>query len=166
MQASNFTSLISPLQDTHLPYDHMWPTFQQIIMLVYYFWIRRQQTFFTTVIYTKESSPELSKPIPKVYVWMVDVAHWNIDSSSVACIHGTVSSQSILHDHLSGFITLFNWSSFLYKEANDEATLTIEHKTEISHNNFMQMRTNNLVTTQANKALGNKKRKKNVKINL
>lgn len=46
------------------------------------------------------------------------------------------------------------------------ATLIIEHKTEISHNNFMQTRTNNLVNTQADKALGNKKRKKNVKINL
>lgn len=55
---------------------------------------------------------------------------------------------------------------FFYKEVNDEATLTIEHKTEISHNNFMQIKTNNLVNTQADKALGNKKRKKNVKINL
>lgn len=77
-----------------------------------------------------------------------------------------VSSQCILHDHLSGFITLFNCSTFLYKKTNDEATLIIEHKTEISHNNFMQTRTNNLVNTQADKALGNKKRKKNVKINL
>ena len=78
-----------------------------------------------------------------------------------------VFSQYILHDHLSGFITLFNCSIFFfYKEVNDEATLTIEHKTEISHNNFMQMKTNNLVNTQADKALGNKKRKKNVKINL
>lgn len=77
-----------------------------------------------------------------------------------------VSSQCILHDHLSGFITLFNCSSFLYKEANDEATVTIEHKTEINHNNFKQTETNNSVNSQADKALGNKKRKKNVKINL
>lgn len=35
MQASNFTSLISPLQDTHLPYDHMWPTFQQCLYIIF-----------------------------------------------------------------------------------------------------------------------------------
>ena len=53
----------------------MWPTFQQCLYIN--FFIRRQQTFFTTVIYAKESSSELSEPIPKVCVWRVDVAHWN-----------------------------------------------------------------------------------------
>ena len=56
-------------------------------MLKYYFCIRGQQTFFTTVIYTKESLPKLSEPISKVYVWMVDVAHWNNYRLIIGSLH-------------------------------------------------------------------------------
>ena len=72
----------------------MWPTFQQYLN-INFFVLEGNKLFLTKVIYTKESSSKLSEPIPKVCVWRVVVAHWNIDSSSVAWIHGTVSFGSM-----------------------------------------------------------------------
>ena len=72
----------------------MWPTFQQCLY-INFFVLEGNKLFLTKVIYTKESSSKLSEPIPKVCVWRVDVAHWNIDSSSLAGIHGTVSFGSM-----------------------------------------------------------------------